>query len=199
MTHVVKLTGLGYSIEMNSKNHIGLRSRDIRQRLGLTQDDIASRAEISKGHLSRFERGEKTLSLAAMLRLAQALETTVGVLVGEDLAKDDIRLIRKGSVQPVHSDDDSGSYTYTPLSSMAGLGNKHSAQIMEISADNPVTTNAFHAGVELLYLLSGRIKIKIGKRTLELDAGDYLEFPGHIPHAIQSVVQESRILIIVVG
>ena len=72
----------------------GLISKDLRRRKGLTLDQIADAAELSKGHLSRFERGEKALSVASMLRLAQALNTTVGRLLGEEFDKDGIRVVK---------------------------------------------------------------------------------------------------------
>lgn len=193
---VVNASFVRYQICMKQQDYIGPRSRDLRRRLGLTLDDVAERAEISKGHLSRFERGEKSLSLAAMLRLAKSLETTVGVLVGEDLHENEVRLVRQGDVKPIQSDG--GAYSYLPLSGAASTGAAHSTMIMEVPAGTPVTADAFHSGLELLYLLSGKIKIEIGKKEFELNAGDYLEFPGHIPHAIQSLGQDSRILLVVV-
>ncbi len=50
-----------------------------------TLDQLAEVTGLSKGHLSRFERGEKSLSVAALMRLAQALGTSVSFLLGEDV------------------------------------------------------------------------------------------------------------------
>ena len=74
--------------------HPGLRARDVRQRRGMTLDEVAEIAELSKGYLSRFERGEKTFSVAALIRLGVALQVSVGTLLGEDIDNDEIHLVR---------------------------------------------------------------------------------------------------------
>ncbi|WP_405425535.1 helix-turn-helix domain-containing protein [Streptomyces erythrochromogenes] len=50
--------------------------RDLREKLGLTLDDIAERSQIHKSQLSRFERGQCGLSVDALHRLAEALGLT---------------------------------------------------------------------------------------------------------------------------
>lgn len=192
---VVKCIRFHYESWMNKDNSIGLRARDLRRRQGSTLDELAQRIDISKGHLSRFERGEKSLSLAVMLRLAQALDTTVSVLTGEDLDHSLVRHVRRDSIAPVQG----GHYTFMSLSGSPSAGRAHSTVIMNITAHTPVTADAFHGGLELMYLLDGHIQVEIGNKTWVLEVGDYLEFPGHIPHAIKTLDQDSKVLLVVLG
>jgi transcriptional regulator with XRE-family HTH domain len=48
--------------------------RAVRRAHGLGLREVARLAEIDVGHLSRVERGERTLSLPALLRLARVLD-----------------------------------------------------------------------------------------------------------------------------
>jgi transcriptional regulator with XRE-family HTH domain len=48
--------------------------RAVRQARGLGLRQVAREARIDSAHLSRVERGERTLSVAALLRLARVLE-----------------------------------------------------------------------------------------------------------------------------
>ena len=48
---------------------------------GLTLRDLSEHAGISLGYLSEIERGRKRDSVAAMTRVADALETTIDALV----------------------------------------------------------------------------------------------------------------------
>jgi putative transcriptional regulator len=48
--------------------------RAVRKAQGLTLTDVATRANIDKGQLSRIERGHEGLSLEALARLATVLE-----------------------------------------------------------------------------------------------------------------------------
>ena len=55
--------------------------RAFRNHRGLTLRDLSGRAGISLGYLSEIERGRKRGSVAAMTRVADALETTIDALV----------------------------------------------------------------------------------------------------------------------
>lgn len=49
--------------------------------LGLTQEDLAHKADLHSGYVSKVERGVKTPSLRVILQLASALDTQPGELV----------------------------------------------------------------------------------------------------------------------
>jgi transcriptional regulator with XRE-family HTH domain len=50
--------------------------KEWRQKRGMTQEDLAEALKTSKGEVSRYERGERTLSLLIQFRLARALKIT---------------------------------------------------------------------------------------------------------------------------
>jgi transcriptional regulator with XRE-family HTH domain len=52
----------------------GSKLRAVRQSQGLTLTDVAKRAGVSPGHLSRVERGRRGLSVEALARLAKVLD-----------------------------------------------------------------------------------------------------------------------------
>jgi transcriptional regulator with XRE-family HTH domain len=56
--------------------------RVLREASGLTQDQLAERAGISKGYLSHVERGDRMPRQATIRALAGALGVPVGLLVG---------------------------------------------------------------------------------------------------------------------
>ena len=53
---------------------IGRRIAEIRREVGLTQEQLAEKAEISVVHLSNIERGKKWPGLPVLIRIAEALE-----------------------------------------------------------------------------------------------------------------------------
>ena len=55
--------------------------RAFRDHRGLTLRDLSDRAGISIGYLSEIERGRKPGSVAALTRVAAALDTTIDALV----------------------------------------------------------------------------------------------------------------------
>lgn len=58
--------------------------REARERAGLTQTELASRATITVGAISQFERGDKLPSLATALALARILDSSVEALFGAE-------------------------------------------------------------------------------------------------------------------
>lgn len=60
---------------------IGERIRELREQQGLTQDQLAARAGMSKGFLSDLENNKRNASAEYALRLAQALGASIDYLL----------------------------------------------------------------------------------------------------------------------
>ena len=59
---------------------LGRVVRERRNALGLSQEVVATRADMAKMHLSKIENGSGNPSFGTLKRLAGALETTVAAL-----------------------------------------------------------------------------------------------------------------------
>ena len=63
---------------------IGSNIRAARQAAGLTQKQLAAKAEITTfQHIGRWERNELETSLANLKKIAKALDKTLGELAGD--------------------------------------------------------------------------------------------------------------------
>jgi transcriptional regulator with XRE-family HTH domain len=60
---------------------IGETVRDCRKRAGLTQEKLAEKADLHPVYVGEIERGEQTVSVHALMRLARALGVRVRDLV----------------------------------------------------------------------------------------------------------------------
>lgn len=59
----------------------GVRIREIREKKGLTQDQLAKKAEISKGFLSDVENDKRNIGSQGLLRIANELGASVDYLL----------------------------------------------------------------------------------------------------------------------
>ena len=59
---------------MDLKEMIGSRIREIRNKKGITQDQLAERVRISSKYLSSIERGKENPTLNTILKLARSLD-----------------------------------------------------------------------------------------------------------------------------
>lgn len=62
----------------------GDRVRTHRERLGISQEELAARAELHRTYVGGVERGERNISLLNLLRIAQALGVSPADLLEDD-------------------------------------------------------------------------------------------------------------------
>lgn len=59
----------------------GSRVRAERERLGVSQEDLANRAGVHRTYLGGVERGERNIGLLNLLRIARALDVAPATLL----------------------------------------------------------------------------------------------------------------------
>ena len=63
---------------MNTKQMIGARVKEIRNKKGLTQEQLSERMEINPKYLSSIERGNENPTLNTLIKLSESLEVDLG-------------------------------------------------------------------------------------------------------------------------
>lgn len=59
--------------QLAQRKAFGARVRELRLRAGLSQEELAHRAELDRSYVGQVERGERNVSLDNIHRLAEAL------------------------------------------------------------------------------------------------------------------------------
>ena len=60
-----------------SRKIVGDAIREVRKAAGFSQEKLAEKADLHPNYIGEFERGEKTISVDALLRIAAALNVSV--------------------------------------------------------------------------------------------------------------------------
>lgn len=187
----------GAELPSGTAGSLPVRARSLRRRNRLTLDEIARAARLSKGHLSRFERGEKSLSIAALVRLAKALDTSVASLLGEQVDEDLLHVTRAEERPRRITSRAEGSYEFVPLTRT----DEHpgpSAFIVHLNADSSVgSERVSHEGDELFFVLSGSVEIVLASRSIFLGQGDFAQFPGLIQHRVRGLEPKTSLLVFI--
>lgn len=158
---------------------IGTKIRALRIQNGLTQEELAGRAELSKGFISQLENDLTSPSIATLVDILQCLGTDLKdffndeeeeqvVFSKEDFfEKEDTELLnkilwivpnaQKNQMEPILLFLDEGGST--------GL-------------DNP------HEGEEFGFVLKGAVEIHIGKRTHRAKKGESFYYKADRSHKI---------------
>ena len=91
---------------MDTKKLIGMRIKEIRRSKGLSQEQLAEKADINSKYLSRMERGTENPTLDMLLKLANVLEIEIwemfdfGHIVSRKELKEAIQRIASSADEP---------------------------------------------------------------------------------------------------
>lgn len=184
--------------ELSGALNYGAQARSQRMRRKMTLDEVAELSGLSKGHISRFERGEKSLSIAALMRLSQALNTSVATLLGERVDNEAIYLVRATDRKMRKANEKGVAYRFARLSGRERAAPVE-AFVVEVSNTSAMNRAAYHAGEEIFFVLDGVIELELTDRTFRLAKGDYLQFSGSLKHKLRGLQRRSSVLVVIIG
>ncbi len=157
---------------------ISLSLRRERARAGLTLTELARRAGIAKSTLSQLESGTGNPSLETLWALALALGVPLSRLV--DPPRHGIQVIRAGEGPVMHAEH--ADYAAAMLASCPP-GARHDIYRVIGQPDSPHLAHPHLPGtVEHLILGRGRVLAGPEGKAVELGPGDYVRYPGDVPH-----------------
>ncbi|MFC9919737.1 helix-turn-helix domain-containing protein [Agromyces binzhouensis] len=155
---------------------IGAKLRSTRIAQGLTLAQVAEATGLSKGFLSRLERDETSPSVATLVQLCQVLSLPVGALFAEP----EIQHIRRGDAPRINL---GGVHVEEHLMSPRG---EERVQLLRSSlapgAHGGADLYTVNCDVEVMHVISGAVTVRFADRTVRLESGDALTFPGREPH-----------------
>lgn len=161
--------------------NIGAKIKELRVAKGLTQEELADRAELSKGFISQLERDLTSPSIVTLVDILQCL----GVTVAEFFAEDKVE-------QVVFSDEDyfekEDSDLKNKIEWIVPTAQKNMMEPIRLTLqpggetypDNP------HEGEEFGYVLKGSISIHVGSYTYIVKAGESFYYKPEKKHYITS-------------
>jgi transcriptional regulator with XRE-family HTH domain len=153
--------------------------RALRRRASLTLEAAARAAELSPAHLSRLETGQRQPSLPMLLGLARVYGTTVSELLGETVADRDA-IVRAADMEPTAA----GGWSYWQAGA-PGRGMQALRVHVPHGAQGDIVR--VHPGEEWLYVLQGRLRLRLGDTAYTLEPGDSAHFDSLTPHRIAAV------------
>ena len=162
---------------------MALNLKQLRAQRGLTLEQLAQGAGLTRSYLSKVERGISTPSIESALGIAAALGISVEKLFGHAEDEGDPIAIVRASDR-VNKDPDA----YLTL--VAGLNPNRTMRAFVIRPSRQSgrgRTPSHHDGEEILFVLKGKIELRVGKATEVLGPGDCVHFNSSMPHKLNSV------------
>lgn len=179
-------------------SYVGKRIKQIRLSKEIKLIDLAAKAGISKGLLSRIENGRTIPSLPVLFDVIRALNEKPDSFfepIDYSSGAPFYMLIKEKDYQPLEKEDSVG-FNYFSIISRSFTDITFSAVLLQLAPEasrEMVTTD----GMEFIYLAEGNIGYKLGDVDITMNQGDSLFFDGRVPHLkINHSKQTARILVI---
>ena len=151
---------------------VGPRLRALRQERDTTLAELSEQTGISVSTMSRLESGARRPTLELLLPLARAHGVTLDELVDAPPTGDPRVHLRAVKAQGM---------TMVPLTRRAGGIQAYKLVIAPRTA-RAHTEPQTHEGYEWLYVLDGRLRLRLAEHDVVLEPGEAAEFDTRVPH-----------------
>lgn len=166
-----------------------------RQRAGLSLTELARQAGIAKSTLSQLESGGGNPSVETLWALGVALGVPFSHLV--DPPRADVRVIRAGEGPVTYAER--ARYAATVLSSCPPNARRDIYRIQAQPGEPRISQPHMPGTVEHVVISTGRAlagPTSPAGEPVELGPGDYVTYPGDVPHIFDGLEPDTTAVII---
>jgi len=167
--------------------NVGERVRHVREQRGLSLQDIVQRTGIKEEMLTRIESGEIAPPLGTIIKLAKALEMKMGFFIsGEENSP--YTIVRRNDRRVVsrHDSQKGQQYGYEFESLAPHKKDRHMEPFL-VTLDPAETEEerSTHDGQEFIYVLEGKMEVRLEEEVLVLEPGDAVYYDSTVPHLVK--------------
>ena len=172
--------------------YIGPSLRRERERSGMSLTEVARRAGVAKSTLSQLESGGGNPSVETLWALAVALDTPFAALL--DPPRPKVQIIRAGEGPVIYSDQ--AEYSATLVASSPPNARRDIYRIAASPGPGRKSEPHMPGVVEHVILGTGRALVGPADDPIELNPGDYVAYPGDLPHIFQALVENTAAVLV---
>lgn len=159
--------------------NIGTRIRELRIKSNLTQEELASRTELSKGFLSQLENDMASPSVATLQDIVEALGTDMSTFFREE--KENAEVFREEDVFVDEREERTVRYIVPNAQK-----NEMEPIVVELEPGGSSEEVEPFEGEEFGYVLAGRLVLVIGDKEYVLKKGETFYLHGDKPHILRN-------------
>lgn len=162
---------------------LGGRLRRTRTAANFTLDWAAAKTGLTKGYLSKVERGQATPSIAVLTRLSEAYGVTLAEFFMPEGERKPITVLRKNEHRTINRSGSQLGYRYD-VGDFSKLNPRSEVFFLTLpNIPHPEKIPPFqHSGEEVLLMLEGQIVFNYGGVDIILNEGDCVQFEAEIAH-----------------
>jgi len=187
-------TTMEEDIVIQISNHI----KEKRREKNITVQELASRANVSKGLISQIENSRTVPSLIVLIDIIKALDIDLNVFFKDihNKSTQPVILVKRQSEYEHFEKEHAMGFHYQRVFTQFITQSTVDIVILELepNASRPmVETEAF----EYKYILSGQVDYVFKEQTISLSKGDSLLFDGRISHTPKNTGKSIATMLVV--
>ncbi len=166
---------------------IGIIIKHNRELCGFSLRTLASRTGLSSSYISQIENGKVSPSLSSLVKVADALGTTIQGLFEEVSLKDENPVIRKEN-RRLESTIDKGVKISFATNSV--LSRTMEVAVVELQKGAETGNNAAvykRFGNQIMFVHKGKVEARLGENVLVLNEGDSLNMVSDALHSARNI------------
>jgi len=160
---------------------IGEKLKQLRIRTNLTQEELATRCDLSKGFISQIERDLSSPSIATLVDILECLGTTPAEFFGYTTQEQ----VHYRQEDAYASEDEELGYK---ISWIVPSAQKNTMEPIIVRLRPKGRTEEYntHAGEVFGYVTSGTVTIHVGKKHWRVKKGDCFYYTASEPYFIEN-------------
>ena len=174
-----------------------LRTLRLRRSMGLAQ--LAEHTGFSPAMLSRLENGKLVPTLPTLTRIALVFSVGLDYFFSDPRKRHIAAVVRRKERQRFPNDPkaDDIAWHFETLDFRVNQRKLNGYLAHFHAMPKQKVTPHYHPGVELLYLIDGRLEMVVGIETFHLSAGDAIYFDALQKHSYRSMTKRPCTAIVV--
>jgi transcriptional regulator with XRE-family HTH domain len=171
------------------ESEIGAEVRRLRKSFDLTVSELGVASGISTGMLSKIENGSISPSLSTLSALAKTLNVPIAGLFRETGEQRDCSFVKAGTGVRIERRGTKAGHMYDLLGYSLGGQVTVEPYLITLKADAEPYIDFRHAGVEFIYMLTGKVRYRHADRSYVLEPGDSLFFDAAGRHGPEELIK----------
>jgi len=177
---------------------ISKRIKNYRREKGITVQELATKADVSKGFISQIENSRTIPSLMVLIEIIKALDIDLNsffknIVIEKGRAP---ILVKRSNEYEYFEKEDAVGFHYNRIFTQSIKDATVDIVLLTLDPGSSrplVTTDAF----EYKYMISGSVMFNFEDQDIEFNQGDSILFDGRIPHSPQNIGKDKAVMIAV--
>jgi transcriptional regulator with XRE-family HTH domain len=168
---------------------IGERIKNLRQMSSLTQEELAARANLTKGFISQVERDLTSISLDSLVQILEALDENISDFFRE--TSQEKMVYREKDRVPIEKERIERFELLVP-----GATNRRLEPVLLTLKQGQATAKEKpHEGEEFGFVLQGRVSLRFGKEITKLKKGECFYLWAEKEHWLENTSSRNAVIL----